>query len=228
MNRRPNILVIMTDQQSAHMMSCTGSKWLKTPALDGLAASGIRFERAYAANPVCVPSRFSLQTGRMPSSIGMKWNEDLPVPDTVIEQSLGALFHAAGYETVYAGKVHLPGALKRIEFNGYRDLTRDDRQGLADVCTEFLREPHEKPFFLFASFINPHDICYLAINDALRAKGRMPLDTVGSRTCEAVADEVRERAVASSSPGEPLPPLPARMVLWRSSSAPSLLAAYTA
>ncbi|MHC4074151.1 MAG: sulfatase-like hydrolase/transferase, partial [Planctomycetota bacterium] len=43
---RPNILFIMTDQQHAGMMSCTGNKWLKTPAMDRLAASGIRFERA--------------------------------------------------------------------------------------------------------------------------------------------------------------------------------------
>ena len=68
---RPNILFIMTDQQSAHMMSCTGNKWLNTPAVDRLARSGIRFERAYACNPVCVPNRFSLQTGLMPSAIGI-------------------------------------------------------------------------------------------------------------------------------------------------------------
>ena len=68
---RPNILFIMTDQQHAGMMSCMGNKWLKTPAMDRMAASGIRFERAYATNPVCVPSRFSLQTGLMPSVIGM-------------------------------------------------------------------------------------------------------------------------------------------------------------
>ena len=66
----------MTDQQHAGMMSCTGNRWLKTPAMDRLAASGIRFERAYATNPVCVPSRFSLQTGRMPSAIGMGQNEE--------------------------------------------------------------------------------------------------------------------------------------------------------
>ena len=71
----PNILFIMTDQQHAGMMSCTGNKWLKTPALDLLAASGIRFERAYACNPVCVPNRFSLQSGLMPSAIGMGRNE---------------------------------------------------------------------------------------------------------------------------------------------------------
>ena len=51
--RRPNILFIMTDQQHAGMMSCTGNRWVKTPALDSLAASSIRFERAYCCNPVC-------------------------------------------------------------------------------------------------------------------------------------------------------------------------------
>ena len=43
--KRPNILFIMTDQQHAGMMSCTSNKWLKTPAMDRLAASGVRFER---------------------------------------------------------------------------------------------------------------------------------------------------------------------------------------
>jgi len=201
------MLFIMTDQQSAHMMSCTGNDTLKTPALDRLAAGGVRFERAYATNPVCVPSRFSLQTGRMPSSIGMKWNQDLPVPEDFIEGSLGALFSAAGYETVYGGKVHMPGALKEIERYGWRCLTDDARQGLADTCAGFLREDHAKPFFLFASFVNPHDICYLAINDAMRALGREPIGNLDSKTCEAVADEAR-RLVESPGGVDSLTPLP--------------------
>ena len=138
MLERPNILVIMTDQQSAYMMSCTGNDTLRTPALDRLAGSGIRFERAYATNPVCVPSRFSLQTGRMPSAIGMRWNEDFFVPDDIRAQSLGPIFSAAGYEAVYAGKVHLPGALKDVEQHGYRVLSTDARESCADACAEFL------------------------------------------------------------------------------------------
>ena len=51
-DKRPNIIFILTDQQSAHMMSCTGNDWLKTPAMDYIANSGIRFERAYTTNPV--------------------------------------------------------------------------------------------------------------------------------------------------------------------------------
>ena len=61
---RPNILYIMTDQQHAGMMSCTGNPWLKTPHMDALAASGVRFELAYSGNPVCVPARTSMMTGR--------------------------------------------------------------------------------------------------------------------------------------------------------------------
>jgi hypothetical protein len=97
--KRPNILFIMTDQQHAGMMSCTSNKWLKTPAMDRLAASGIRFERAYACNPVCIPNRFSLQTGLMPSAIGMSHNGDsarAAVTDVMMQQSLGSLFSKAG------------------------------------------------------------------------------------------------------------------------------------
>ena len=50
---RPNVIYIVTDQQHAGMMSCAGNRWLQTPAMDRLAASGMRFELAYSPNPVC-------------------------------------------------------------------------------------------------------------------------------------------------------------------------------
>ena len=71
---KPNILVIMTDQQHAGMMSCAGNSYVKTPMMDSLAATGARFELAYCANPVCVPSRVTMLTGIMPSRIGMETN----------------------------------------------------------------------------------------------------------------------------------------------------------
>jgi arylsulfatase A-like enzyme len=205
---RPNILCIVTDQQSAYMMSCTGNRSLATPALDGLANRGVRFERAYATNPVCAPSRFSLQTGRMPSAIGMTWNYPADVPQEFIDLSLGTLFRDAGYEAVYGGKVHLPGRLSRVVECGYRLLTADSRQGLADACSAFIRGDHRKPFFLFASFTNPHDICYLAINDALRAEGSEAEDNIDSRTCEAVAAAARDLAAMPDADAL-LPALPA-------------------
>ena len=209
---RPNILFIITDQQHAGMMSCTGNKWLKTPALERLAASGIRFERAYACNPVCVPNRFSLQTGLMPSTIGMGQNSDsgrATVTDVMLEQSLGRVFQKAGYETVYGGKVHLPGKMNDVQKLGYRKLTEDSRQGLADACAKFIKEPHVRPFFLFASFINPHDICYMAINDYERTKAKGPIGNIDSKTCEAILARARETADPSAFVEENCPPLPA-------------------
>ena len=210
-NSRPNILFIMTDQQHAGMMSCVGNKWLRTPAMDRLAASGIRFERAYACNPVCVPNRFSLQTGLMPSAIGMSHNGDsheAAVTDGMVRQSLGRLFKKAGYETVYGGKVHLPRKMKGIQNLGYRNLTGNSRQGLADACAEFIEGEHKRPFFLFASFINPHDICYMAINDFNRAQDRPPSGNIDSRTCEAVLDIARKSDDIDSFVEKNCPALP--------------------
>ncbi|MFH1717751.1 MAG: sulfatase-like hydrolase/transferase [Planctomycetota bacterium] len=209
---RPNILFIMTDQQSAAMLSCTGNKWLKTPAMDKLAASGIRFERAYACNPVCVPNRFSLQTALMPSAIGMGKNEDSPqaaVTGAMVANSLGRIFRGAGYETVYGGKVHLPKKMKGVQELGYRNLTGNSRQELADACVEFLKGRHTKPFLLFASFINPHDICYMAINDFSRTNGQAPTGNVDSKTCEAVLDRARQTGDIGAFVEAHCPELPA-------------------
>ncbi|MHC4682225.1 MAG: sulfatase family protein, partial [Planctomycetota bacterium] len=209
---RPNILFIMTDQQSAGMMSCMGNKWLKTPAMDRLAASGIRFDRAYACNPVCVPNRFSLQTGLMPSAIGMGHNGDsreAAVTEAMIRQSLGRLFEKAGYKTVYGGKVHLPRKMKGIQNLGYRNLTSNSRQGLADACAEFIKGKHTRPFLLFASFINPHDICYMAINDFNRTQGRPLMGNTDSKTCEAVLDRARKTGDIGAFVQKHCPPLPA-------------------
>jgi len=163
---RPNILFICTDQQSANMMSCAGNRWVNTPAMDSLATDGMRFERAYCTNPVCAPSRFSLMTGRMPSAIGMRSNEAghiAAVPEAIRERGLGWVLRDAGYETAYGGKVHLP-KMGPPDL-GFEVITRNERDGLSDACAEYLRAPRDKPFLLVASFINPHDICYMAIRD---------------------------------------------------------------
>jgi arylsulfatase A-like enzyme len=176
---RPNILIIITDQQRASMLSCAGSPYVRTPNLDSIAANGARFERCYAPNPVCSPSRFSLMTGRMPSAIGMECNEDLkrPVRATaeMIDSSLGMTFRKAGYRTVYGGKTHLPTAQRRsgeLDEYGFDLLTRDERGELASACAGFLRASHEGPFLMVASFINPHDICFMAISAYARAQGQ--------------------------------------------------------
>ena len=191
---RPNVLFIVTDQQHAGMMSCEGNPDLKTPAMDALAASGLRFHRAYAANPVCVPSRFAMRTGHMPSEIGMRHNNTrLSVPAGMLERSLGTLMRKAGYDCAHGGKVHVPGDLHRQMFHGgYRRLGGGDaRDDLAVACAEFIKTPRERPFFLVASFINPHDVCYMAINDFARQNDKPVVGNRDSWTCERFLDVAR-------------------------------------
>ena len=163
----PNIVFIVTDQQNFRMMSCAGNDDLSTPAMDSLAETGVRYARPYRTNPVCVPSRFSLMTGRYPSAIGMWSNNSRdipPIPEKFKQQGIGWLLREAGYETVYGGKVHLPKGIKPEEI-GFETIEKDERDRLAATTAEYVRADHDRPFFMVASFINPHDICYMAIRD---------------------------------------------------------------
>lgn len=71
---RPNILIIMTDQQTADAMSAAGNSDLKTPAMDRLAENGVRFTKAYCAQPLCTPSRTAIFSGKMPFETGFIGN----------------------------------------------------------------------------------------------------------------------------------------------------------
>ena len=205
---KPNLLVIVTDQQHAGMLGCAGNRWLKTPAMDSIAAAGMRFELAYAANPVCLPARFSMLTGLYPSAIGVRHNGTRPTARVkeMPARSMGWLFGKAGYETAYGGKVHLPGPMRDVAKLGFSMIAKDQRNGLADACATFISRTHAKPWLLFASFINPHDICYMAIRDHSPNSGlgsRMPKPMIEAMTPPAGLS--RKDFVAKC------PPLPANL-----------------
>ena len=129
-DRRPNILLIITDQQHAEMMSCAGNRFLRTPAMDSLARDGIRFTNAYVTNPVCVPSRISMATGVMAGRLGVLNNGvKAIVPAEVDNNSLGKLVKRAGYDTFYGGKVHMCPELNPIDA-GYDEYFKDQRDAL--------------------------------------------------------------------------------------------------
>ena len=65
--RRPNILLVLSDDHSMPHLGCYGNHDIKTPNLDRFAAEGMRFDRAYVACPQCVPSRAAFMTGRSPA-----------------------------------------------------------------------------------------------------------------------------------------------------------------
>lgn len=166
---KPNVLFIMTDQQSYNMMSCMGNKWLSTPNMDRIANMGTRFDKTYCANPVCMPSRFSLLTGHYASEAGVKENTQAydadKVQRIVAEHALGVIFRKAGYETRYSGKTHLYGT-KDVSEYGFTINNTDPYDGPAiyaeQILPEIGKDKNSKPFLLFLSFLNPHDICYKA------------------------------------------------------------------
>lgn len=104
MGKVRNILFIMCDQLRADHLSCAGHPHLRTPAIDGLAARGVRFARAYVQSGVCGPSRMSYYTGRYMFSHGATWNR---VPLSLREKTIGDFLRPAGIRVALAGKTHV-------------------------------------------------------------------------------------------------------------------------
>jgi len=157
---RPNILFVWTDQQTAAGMGNAGNTRLRTPAMDSIAREGVSFERAYCSDPICVPSRTSWITGCMPHETTVTFNTtDHPIAVPAVSR----LMKAQGYDTGYVGKWHIPHDPSDGDWHGF-DYVREIKGKGTDprvpaACAEFLRRDRDRPFFLVASFVNPHDIC---------------------------------------------------------------------
>jgi arylsulfatase A-like enzyme len=100
---RPNVLLIMVDQQHPGCLGYAGHPVVRTPRIDALARSGVTFSRAYVANPLCMPSRASLFTGLTTRGHRVRMNGIRL--DPAIPTFAGAL-RQAGYRTHAAGKLH--------------------------------------------------------------------------------------------------------------------------
>jgi arylsulfatase A-like enzyme len=155
MPSRPNILLVLTDQQTREAVGYRNAH-LDTPAIDDIADSGVSFSRAYCQNPVCTPSRSSMLTGRASHETGVTANQEA-LPEEYHPQTLGVLLDEAGYDCAYAGKWHVKGL--DVEDAGFEHLCDFNDTGLAAECEDFLARDREDPFFLVASFDNPHNIC---------------------------------------------------------------------
>jgi arylsulfatase A-like enzyme len=168
---KPNILIIFTDQQSSESMSYNlGTRYLNTPNMDYLAKHGISFTNAYCANPLSIPSRSSMFTGRYPHEVGIQSNDNKKI-DPLEFPCLGTIFSQAGYETGYVGKWHLPYDAKDINSHGFYYMKNIKNDGVDSLipgaAKEFLMREHDRPFLLVTSFVNPHNICQWARGEDL-------------------------------------------------------------
>lgn len=168
---RPNIVLIITDQQFADAMSCRmGDRYIHTPAMDALATGGAVFSRAYSENPLCMPSRAAMFSGQYSHTNGVDYNGHQQV-DAKKYPCLGTRFHDAGYDTAYFGKWHMgypmwrSGTHSKLR-NGFEisHITIDDDETLAHAAG-YVRQSHGKPFFMVASFLNPHNVCEFSRGD---------------------------------------------------------------
>ena len=112
---RPNISqhpAIMSDQQRWDTLGCYGCRAIPTPALDGLAAGGVLFERCYVNATICTPSRACMLTGKpLPGHGVYRLHDTLPDDQVLLPAHLTGL----GYQTALVGKLHVSGRVVEAE-----------------------------------------------------------------------------------------------------------------
>ncbi len=188
--KRPNILFILTDDHHFQAAGYTGNPHIQTPQLDALAKKGMVFTQAISASPQTAPSRGVLLTGQEPYKTGVTSNGarkyNVPVGPSIMEQ-----LQASGYETSLIGKwqaLKPPSALGFtnaplwIQINdaaeNYYFLSRgvpaqetvkvdNSTEAFTQAAIEYLAQPHEKPFFLWLSYLHekvePRESPFLAL-----------------------------------------------------------------
>lgn len=181
----PNILFIVTDDQGAWAMGCSGNKDARTPSLDRIAREGVRLTNCFTPTPVCSPARASIMTSRYGSEVGI---QDWINPRSEAELGLDPSFPVwprylvqAGYRTGLIGKWHLgtadrfhPSVFGYQHFMGFRsggntpldpELEVDGKTQMVpgyvvdlvgEGALKFLREQSDKPFALSVHFREPH------------------------------------------------------------------------
>ena len=101
--KRPNVLLLYTDQQRWDTIAASGNEYVITPRLDGLAREGVLFENAFCNSPVCMPSRHSMLSGQYPSAIGTTCNGIEMREDALTVQKV---LRTYGYRAANVGKLH--------------------------------------------------------------------------------------------------------------------------
>ncbi len=181
---KPNFVFILMDDMGWTDLGCYGSKFYQTPNIDKLAAQGMKFTDAYAACPVCSPTRASILTGKYPARL--KVTDFIPgranYPDQPLSQAdgrdqlaleeitLAEALKKAGYISGAFGKWHLGKKGFEADKQGFDVAPPSDASGgfpdskepgkgdfqITEQALQFIAENREKPFFAYVAYNTPH------------------------------------------------------------------------
>ena len=210
---RPNVVIVLADDQGWGETGYNGHPYLDTPILDEMAGAGLRFDRFYAAAPTCSPTRTSILTGRHPNRSGVFAPNHTTRPEEV---TIAQILRDSGYRTGHFGKWHV-GAVKAASPTnparmGYEEYLAHDnffelnpplsRNGAApetiqgessEICVdaaisflERVRSEGSSPFFVTLWFGSPHSP-YRALPEDLTLYRDVPGDELASRFAEITA-----------------------------------------
>ena len=152
---RPNILVFMTDQETALLPGPA-----KLPHRARIAAGAAHFTHAFCNTPQCSPARSSLLTGLEPHHTGVRTNVDvssLGASLNPVTPNVGNVFRAAGWATGYFGKWHLSAGGKKLDAFGFTHRADGTDEVTATAAAAWIRKQNG-PWLAWVSVLNPHDI----------------------------------------------------------------------
>jgi arylsulfatase len=157
---RPNVLLIVIDSLRRDRLGCYGHAQPTSPHLDALAASGIRFDRAFSTAPWTMPAVASLLTSRSPSAAGIR-SARHRLPDAL--RTLAEVLRDHGYATgavishsYLSARWNFQQGFDRFEERNVRPPGQATSAGVTDDALAFLDAPRAGPFFLFAHYFDPH------------------------------------------------------------------------
>jgi len=158
---RPNVLLLVSDDQGIDQSGCYGNNVIRTPNLDALAADGVRFTQAFTTAASCSPSRSSILTGLYPHQNGQYGLAHRTHHFRIFEwvETLPTLLHKAGYRTGVVGKLHVePRSQSLFDFTapGRELMGNRNVAKMAEYAGQFMRSCGDQPFFLLVGFSDPH------------------------------------------------------------------------
>ena len=215
-DRKPNVLVILTDDLGINDLGCYGRADQPTPHIDRLAAGGMRFTSAYCAQPICSPSRAALMTGLAPARLRlttylpgrpdapsqMLLHPDISKGLTPKAKTIAERLGRFGYVTALSGKWHLgdgPDARPRargfdVHHPGRADTEPSESEGgkgeydLTAHAERFIADHKDRPFFLVLAHNTPH--VRLAAKAELAAKHKDAFNPVYAAMIQTLDDTV--------------------------------------